>query len=294
MEKYFGIWPALVTAFDKQGKLNLSAMQQLVEKNIYEGAAGFYVCGSTGESYLLSSDERMAYLEAVMQAVNGRVPVICHVGAMSTSESIALARHANSAGVSAVSSVPPFYFKYSRDEYLSYYRSILDSVSVPLFLYNVPAMSGVNLSDDDISFYFQEPRIAGLKFTSYDLFQYERIHRKHPDRFLFYGHDELFLPALSVGAAAAIGSTYNFSTRLFVKIRKLFLDGKLDEAREKQGKANELIEVMLKIGVMRAVKGILKIRGIDCGDCRLPFAPLSEPEMKLLRDAYDSIRRECE
>jgi N-acetylneuraminate lyase len=222
-----------------------------------------------------------------MEAVAGRVPVIAHIGVLATRDSVELARHADALGVAAVSSVPPFYFKFSRDEYMGYYRAILDATHCPLLLYNVPAMSGVALSDEDVGFFFQEERIIGLKFTSGDLFQLERLIRSYPNHAFFSGLDEIYLPALAAGARAAIGSTYNFMASKFVKIRERFLDGDLASARALQGEANDLIETLLSVGMIKGVKAVLSIKGVDCGAARPPFSELDEASMARVRAAVE-------
>lgn len=287
MRRFEGIWPALVTPFDPNGEFDPKAMGRLVRFGLDGGASGFYACGSTAESYLLSLAERKCALEAVMEAVNGRVPVIAHIGALATRDSVDLARHADALGVEAVSSVPPFYFKFSRDEYMSYYRAILDGIHAPLLLYNVPAMSGMALSDEDVGFFFREERIIGLKFTSYDLFQLERLIRRYPGHAFFSGHDEIFLPALSAGAQAVIGSTYNFMASKFVKIRERFLCGDMAGARALQGEANALIEALLEAGMIKGVKVALAVLGVDCGACRPPFSELDELQVTKVRAAVE-------
>ena len=103
MKKYRGIFPALVTPFDEKGRVDADRMQRLVEKNLRQGVAGFYVGGSTAESYLLSMDERKYALEAVMEAVQGtEASVIANVGVFATEHGLALADHARRAGVSAI------------------------------------------------------------------------------------------------------------------------------------------------------------------------------------------------
>ena len=108
-----GIIPALVTPFDSNGKVDYGVLSELVNRLIDQGVDGFYSCGSTAECFLLTDDERKKVMETVIETVDGRVPVIAHVGNIGTEKTIELAKHAEAAGASAVSSVPPFYYKFS-------------------------------------------------------------------------------------------------------------------------------------------------------------------------------------
>ena len=150
MKHFTGIYPALVTPFDESGRVSLGIVTKLIDSLLEKGVSGFYVGGSTGEAYLLTSEERKQYLEAVMKVVDGRCDVIANIGMFATEHAIELARHAESVGVAAVSSVPPFYFPFEIKEYITYYHDIANAVTVPVILYNIPAMSKVNFTKNDI------------------------------------------------------------------------------------------------------------------------------------------------
>ena len=282
MKKFKGIYPALITPFDKKGRVNPEKIQQVVDTCISKGVSGFYVGGSTGESYLLSLEERRQVLESVVKAVNGRGDVIANIGVFATEQGIELAKHAESMGVSAISSVPPFYFPFSMEEYVQYYNDLADSVNVPVIIYNIPAMSGITFKTDDIERFFANEKIIGMKHTSYDLFQLERVLKNYPQKSIFCGHDELFLSASVIGVQAGIGSTFNFMAEKFVKIQELTAENRWAEAAVIQDEANVVIEALCKVGVFKGVKAALKMQGIDCGDCRKPFQPLTEEQTSYL------------
>lgn len=290
MKKFKGIYPALITPFDKKGRVNPEKIQQIVDNCISKGVSGFYVGGSTGESYLLTLEERRQVLEEVVKAVNGRGDVIANIGVFATEQGIELAKHAEAMGVSAISSVPPFYFPFSMEEYVQYYNDLADSVQVPVVIYNIPAMSGITFKTDDIEKFFANEKIIGMKHTSYDLFQLERVLKKYPQKSIFCGHDELFLSEAVIGVQAGIGSTFNFMAEKFVKIQELTAENRWAEASVIQDEANAVIEALCKVGVFKGVKAALKMQGIDCGDCRKPFQPLSEEQTsyleKILRENH--------
>ena len=282
MNKYQGIFPALVTPYDENGKINAAAAQNLIEHLIRQGISGFYVGGSTGESYLLSLEERKQFLEIVIQAVAGRVPVIASIGVVATEHGIELASHAAWAGASAISAVPPIYFSFSKEEYIKYYEDLAMATNLPLIVYNIPAMSGVQFSKADLERLLSNDKIIGLKHTSYDLFQLQQLIENYPEKSIFIGHDELTISGLAVGAQASIGSTFNIMADKFIKLYQLFEEKKLDEALIIQGEINRTVEVLLKVGIFKGIKEVLKLQGFNCGECRKPFLPLSEEEKHMV------------
>lgn len=291
MDKFTGIFPAIITPFDDMGKINPQMIEKIIDSCLEKGVSGFYVGGSTGESYLLSAEERKYLLEQVVKAVNGRVKIIANIGAFATEHGTSLAKHAEELGVEAISSVPPFYFSFSMDEYVQYYNDLADSVSIPVVIYNIPAMSGISFKTDDIHRFFENDKIIGMKHTSYDLFQMQRIMQLYPEKTVFCGHDELFLNAAAVGVNAAIGSTFNFMAEKFVKMQKLIGQNKWDQAAAIQGEVNAVVEALCNVGVFKGVKAALKLQGMDCGECRKPFQPLSDEQYNYLKRVLEE--NEC-
>lgn len=284
-KKHFeGIIPALITPYNSNGRVNENALEKLININIAKGVSGFYICGSSGESMLLSIDERKYIMETVSSIVNNRVDVIANIGTFSTEQGIELAKKAEQLNLSAISSVPPFYFKFDLEEYVQYYNDITTEVNLPMIIYNLPNMSGVNFSTEMLNKLLSNDSIIGMKHTSYDLFQLEQVMNKNKEKTMFIGHDEIFLPALSLGVNAGIGSTFNFMAEKFVEMQNKFKENKLDEARLIQDEANNIITVLCKVGVFKGLKAALKLQGLDCGDCRKPFQPLSKEEVKVIEN----------
>ena len=284
-----GIYPALLTPFDKNGKVNKSVLRELVEKNIEKGVDGFYVCGSTAEAFFLSVEERKEILETVADQANGRCKLIAHIGHISTDTAVELADHAKSIGVNAISSVSPFYYNFSFSEIQSYYFKIVDSVDLPMVVYNFPAFSKVSLTEENISTFFEDSRFIALKNTSSDFFLLERLKKKYPDKAYFNGYDEMFLSGLAAGATGAIGSTFNVMAEKFIKIKKLFDENRITEAQQEQQRVNDIISALCKVGVMSGEKAILRMQGLDFGEARHPFRPLSDEEYAFLKDACREI-----
>jgi N-acetylneuraminate lyase len=290
MKKLTGLYPALVTPYTAAGELDRDVLARLVERLIEQGVDGFYVCGSTGECFLLDETERMQALETVVTTNRGRAAVIAQVGSTSTRQSVRLAAHAAEVGADAVSSVSPFYYKYSFAALLSHYRAIMDAVALPMLVYNFPALSGVNFAMEHFSRFAEDPRIIGIKHTSYDLFQLERIHSQIPRFVLFNGHEEVFLAGMSMGASGAIGATFNIMTEKFSRIQRLFKANRMAEALVEQSSANTVVAALLEAGIFAGIKYLLGKQGLDCHGCRMPMEQVS-PEQQVKLDAvFDALK----
>lgn len=280
-----GIIPALLTPFAADNTIDRGALRALVRMNIEKGVSAFYVGGSSGEAFLLTADERKTLLETVVDEVAGRCGVIAHIGAISQDTAEELARHARDNGADAVSSLPPFYYHFSFEEIKAYYFGIADAIDIPVILYNIPALSGVSLSVDDISGILGDSRFIGIKHTSSDFYMMNRIRARFPDKFIFNGYDEMFVSGMAMGADGGIGTTYNFMADQFIKMWKLCRQGQYEKARALQSQANQIIEALLRVGVLPGTKEILRLMGLDVGVCRRPFRTLCDAEREMLRRA---------
>lgn len=280
-EKFKGVFPALLTPFDSQDRINRKELEKLVAHNLKLGAKGFYVCGSTGEALLMSAAERMEVME-IVRAAAPDATCIAHVGTVNEREALALAAKAKELGYDAVSSMPPYYYRFSAAEIRDYYFRLADAASLPMLVYHIPALSGVDMGQGTLSEMLSDSRVMGIKYTSNDLFMLERIREAFPDKILYNGYDEIMLAGLSMGVDGGIGSTYNFMADKFVEIRRLFGEARIEEAKAVQKEANRIIAVLCQVGVMAAEKEILCQLGLDFGSCRRPFSPLGEEAKALL------------
>ncbi|HRX58788.1 MAG TPA: N-acetylneuraminate lyase [Eubacteriales bacterium] len=285
-QPFHGIVAALVTPFSKDGGVNYGELKKLVRFLIGGGVDGFYVDGSSAETFLLTEKERKNILETVIEENNGEKFVICHVGSISTDAAVGFAKHAESAGADAISAISPFYYKFSKEEIIQYYKDIMQSSALPMFLYNFPAFSGFSLTEDVLDELKTCGNLAGVKYTSSDYYLMERMKTKNPGLVLWNGFDEMLLAGLMMGADGGIGSTYNCMAPLIRNIFDSFRAGDIALAQSYQRRANAIIETMLRYGVFASVKTILGFQGLDLGGCRKPFAPMPPEGEKALRAVY--------
>lgn len=275
-DKFKGIFTALLTPFDKDGKINEASLEKLIEFNIACGVKGFYVGGSTGEGMLLTNEERKQLFKAAARINNGRTTMIAHVGTISTDAAIDMANCAEECGYDAISAVAPFYYSFSYEAIAGYYNDIANSVSIPMIVYNFPNSSGFAFTKEIANKLFQNPKFLGIKHTSSDMFALQQFKTLDREILVYNGFDETILAGLAMGADGAIGSTYNFMAKKFIKIMNEFENGNIKQAQKLQEEADEIICEMIKYGVFQSEKAILTAMGIDMGECRRPFLPISE------------------
>ena len=280
-EKYRGIFTALLTPFDKNDKINKKELERLIKFNTDMGVKGFYVCGSTAESFLLSKDERKEILEIVKNAAPNST-LIAHVGSLHEGDACEMGRYAKQLGYDAISSVAPFYFKFSFSEIKGYYERLADAAELPMLVYHFPDFSGVSMDKNKIASFLSDQRFLGVKYTSNDFFTLGECKSAFPDKVFYNGFDEMILAGLSMGADGAIGSTYNFMADKFIKIYELFSAQKITEVQKIQAEANKIITILCKIGVIKAEKEVLCQLGFDFGTCRHPFLPPSDEDKELI------------
>ena len=169
-----GVMPAMITSINKDESINKEGLRKIINHLIAENVNGLYVTGSTGETFLMSPDEKKEVLDIIVEEVNGRVPVIAHVGSIGTKITTDLAKYATSAGVDALSALPPFYYNFSNEEIYNYYSDIAQSSHLPIIIYNI---SHANLMDIDMLKRLAAiDNIKGVKYTAATHFNLSLIH----------------------------------------------------------------------------------------------------------------------
>ena len=281
LDKFKGVFVALNAIYDKDDNVNLKAMKKLVKIYQTKGVKGVYVCGSTGEGFLLSTEERMKIAEAVKDAAGDDFTVIVHVGCASTKESILLAKHSEKIGVDAVSAVPSVYYHLPPKSVEMHWNCIIDATDLPFIIYNIPQLTAFNLPYDLFERMAKNPKVIGIKNSEEPVYGMERFRTLSNDDFIiFNGSDEQFLGGRLMGANAGIGGTYGTMPELFVKLNELIENNKIEEAKTLQYKINDVIFDLLSCdSLYGAAKQVISIRfGIDAGQPRSPFLPVKKDE----------------
>lgn len=294
---YKGIFVAFNTLFDENDEINIEAMKLLANKYCELGVNGLYVCGSTGEGFLMSSEERIRTAKAVIEAVGGRIPVIVHIGSASTKEAIVLAKNAENDGATAISAVPSVYYRPGEKAIENHWNEIMNAVSLPFIIYNIPQLTGYDISFDLFKRMAEKEQVIGIKNTSESTCQTERFRKIAPKDFIiFNGPDEQLLAGRLMGANAGIGGTYGCMPELFLELERNIAAGNIDEAKQWQVKINDIIYKLLSFpSLYGATKAVMKNRfGIETGKPRLPFFPVdinNEEILKLCEEIEKSVKQ---
>lgn len=285
-----GVIPAMMTCFDREERVDEGCTRQLVEFLLNHGADGLYLTGSTGECFTMTIEERKQVVNLVMNQVAGRVPVVVHVGDIGTKKSIELAEHAYEAGADAISSVPPFYWKFKSDDIYHYYKDISESTPLPMVIYNIQL---AGLMDMELLMRLADlKQVRGLKYTarSHDEmgFLKERLGRE----FMIYsGCDEMAFSGLCAGADGIIGSFYNVLPDLFRDILKKVEGSDIKEGMRLQKAANEVIFAALQYDFPTVLHNMLAWRGIESGYSRRPFCNYQDEELNGLKEEIRRIQK---
>lgn len=289
-----GLVAATFTPFRSDGSLHLARIKPMIDAVIAQGAAGLYVCGSTGEGPLLTTEERRLVAAASVRAAAGRVPVVVQVGHNSVEEARGLAAHAQQIGADAISATPPGYFKPDDlDNLLACIARIAAGAPrLPFYYYHIPVLSGVR---HDMVEFLQHgarriPTLRGIKFSDPALHELLACLEHAGGRFdILFGVDEMLLGALATGVRGAVGSTYNFAAPLYQKIIAAFESGDLAEARRLQGLSAAMVRTIVAHGGRGGFKATMALVGVDSGHSRLPIRTCSAAQRTRLKRELDAL-----
>ena len=292
LDRIGGVIPALLTCFDTNENFDEQCQRSVVRFLLSKGVDGLYLTGSTGETFLMDGEERKKVVEVVSDEVAGRVPIIVHVGDIGTKKSIKLAEHAYEHGAAAISSVPPFYWKFSSEEVYRYYQELSGSVPLPMIVYNVALAGAVDF--DQIKRLASLDQVEGIKYTASTHHEILRIKEEIGKDFKVYsGSDEMALSGLAYGSDGLIGSFYNVIPELFIGLYNAYKRDDWEQAKLLQRQADAIIFGVLKYPMHASMKCMLSWIGIDAGTVRKPFSSLDgeaeknlKKELRIIREAY--------
>ncbi|GFP75633.1 4-hydroxy-tetrahydrodipicolinate synthase [Clostridium fungisolvens] len=286
--KIKGIITAMVTPFDENQEINSKATKQLINKLISSGVDGIFILGTNGEFHMLSEDEKVAFAKIVIDEVDKRVPVYVGTGGNSTCEVIALSKKMEAIGADALSVITPYFLVPTQEEVIIHYKSVAESVKIPIILYNIPKNTGMNLEVSTVAELAKVKNINGIKDSSGKLENIKNYIEatKDQDFCVLSGSDSLILKSLQLGATGAIAATSNLLTELDVSIYKNFLTGDMDTA-EKAQKDLEVLRTTLKLGTVPSIlKKSVELSGIPVGPARLP---VTEPNPEVVEKIKEML-----
>ncbi len=274
---------AIVTPF-KDGKVDEDALRELIEFQIESGTDGIVPCGTTGESATLSHEEHDRVIEITVDAVKKRVPVIAGTGSNNTTEAIRLTRHAYEAGVDGTLLVTPYYNKPTQEGLYQHYKTVAETVPVPIVLYNVPGRTGINLLPETDARLSKISNIVGIKEASGDLKQVSKIIELCSDDFaVLSGDDFTVLPILAVGGKGVISVVSNIIPEDMAAMIDAFDGGSLDKAKEFHYRMRPIMDGCFLETNPVPVKAALAMMGKIAYELRLPLCEMSDVNYEKLK-----------
>jgi 4-hydroxy-tetrahydrodipicolinate synthase len=284
MEKFHGALVALVTPF-VDGRLDEQGLVDLIEMQIAGGTHGIVPCGTTGESATIDFDEHKRVIDLTVKTVAGRVPVVAGTGANSTLEAIELTESARESGADAVLSVVPYYNKPNQEGMYLHFREIAEKVDIPMFLYNVPGRTVVNMLPETVARLAEIDNIIGIKEASGSLEQISDVIRRCPKDFIVLsGDDFTAMPTVCIGGKGVISVISNVDPRGMSQMMEAALGGDLARANEWHYRMFPLMKLMfVEPNPVPAKKGVEMMGKVRSGLPRLPLAPMGAANVDKLR-----------
>ncbi|WP_125591281.1 4-hydroxy-tetrahydrodipicolinate synthase [Companilactobacillus jidongensis] len=284
-----GIIAAMVTPMDENQKVNEKELRNQVRRQINAGITGVFTLGTNGEGYILSHEEKLTVMKAVVDEANGEVPIYAGTGCVSTEETIQLSKEAKEIGVDALSIITPSFAKASQEELYLHYKAINDAVDLPILLYNIPARTGNALAPKTVARLADLKNIVGVKDSSgnFDnILQYIELTRDK-DFSVISGNDALILWTLQAGGTGGITAVANVLPQIMVSIYKYWKAGDWDKARQAQDSIRPLRNCFVLGNPNTIIKKSTNLIGYPVGSTRAPFNHLDDTSIATLKTALE-------
>lgn len=288
--KLQGVMPALVTPFDAQNRVDLKALETHMIGLRAAGVTGWVPCGSTGEYFSMSEDERLEVLRFVKSFAKEGETLIAGTNASATREVIQHTERAKEIGYDIVLLAAPFYTRPTQEELLKHYRSVLNAVDVSLILYNYPSKDGVEISFELLDEVADHPRVIGIKESSGVLQRAVDIHNRYTGRIdLVSGSDDIALDFMFWGADSWICGPANCMVKACVDLDRTFRSGDLNKAREQMAILYRAMNILESGKFIQKIKYGCELQGAPVGLCRAPLGPLADDEKAEFQAAMKPI-----
>ena len=287
MAIFTGAGVAIITPMKENGEVNYDKLGEILDYQINHSTDAIVICGTTGEASTLTHEEHIETIRFTADYVNKRVPVIAGTGSNCTDTAIYLSKEAQKAGVDACLVVTPYYNKTTQKGLIEHYTAIAKSIDLPIVMYNVPGRTGCNIQPQTAAKLAKDvDNIVAIKAATGNMAQ-ETLTMALADGHLdmYSGEDGLIVPLMSIGAKGVISVLSNVAPQQTHDICAKFMEGKLDEARQLQFKALELINSLFCEVNPIPVKHALNLMGMEVGPLRKPLCGMDEANLERLKKA---------
>ena len=287
---FIGSAVALVTPFDKDGKINFPLFKKLIEFQIANKTDAVVICGTTGEGSTLTVDERLSLFQTAVDTVRGRVPVICGTGSNSTSFTVDFAKRAEKYDVDAHLIVTPYYNKTSQKGLISHYYTIAEQLQKPVLVYNVPSRTGMNIQPSTYKALGEHENIIGVKEADTNISKLIKSLVLTDGKLDFYiGNDDLISVAMSLGCKGVVSVLSNVLPEYTHEMTLAGINGESKKCAKMQKDIMSLIECMFLDVNPIMVKEIMNRMGVEVGPCRLPLGKCDEKFYEIVESEIKKI-----
>jgi 4-hydroxy-tetrahydrodipicolinate synthase len=279
-----GVFPALITPFNADNRIDVASFRNIVEYVEKGGVAGMVACGTTGESATMSTQEHMELIDLTVDCAN--TTVIAGTGSNNTTEAVELTRHAYDAGANAVLIISPYYNKPNNAGLIAHFSSIARSADIPVILYNVPSRTGQDMPLEVITELSRIENIVGIKEASGNPVKVSRIIENTVDEdfMVISGEDGLTLPLMCMGAVGVISVVANVVPEKMTELVNAVKNNDLKKAQALHYELAPLTRALFSETNPIPVKKAMDMLGLANGRLRLPLAPLSREHETILED----------
>lgn len=279
---------ALITPFDEEGKVNYDRLKELIDYHIASKTDGILVLGTTGETPALTEEEQEEIVKVSVQYSNGRVPIIANSGTNNTEKSLVRSLRFEKLGADGLLVITPYYNKPNRAGMIEHFYTIADNVHIPIYIYNVPARTGICIGDDIVEELSKHPNIAGIKEASGDMSYVAKLSRLISDDFSIYsGNDDITVAIMSMGGVGAVSVWANLMPEKVHEMTHAYLEGRTEEAKKIQLEYLKLINAMFCETNPVPIKALMNMVKMDVGGCRLPLGSISSANRRVLSSLMD-------
>lgn len=279
-----GCGTAIATPFTKDG-VNFEEFGKIIEFQIQNNIDAIIVCGTTGESATMSTEEKKETIKYAIEKVAKRTKVVVGTGSNNTKSAIEMSKYAEEVGADGILVVTPYYNKTTQKGLISHYKEIAEAVNLPIIMYNVPSRTGVNILPKTCLELSKIKNIVAIKEASGDISQVAKIvNLCKEDLTIYSGNDDQIIPVLSLGGKGVISVLSNIMPKYTHNITKKYLEGDVEEARKMQLEVSDLIELLFAEVNPIPVKYALNLMGYKFGIPRLPLIELTDENKENLKE----------
>lgn len=287
MSVFTGAGVAIITPMKANGEVNYEKLGEFIDYQIENSTDAIVICGTTGEASTLTHEEHIETIRFAADHVKKRVPVIAGTGSNCTETAVYLSQEAQKAGVDACLVVTPYYNKATQKGLIKHYTTVAKSVDLPIIMYNVPGRTGCNIQPETAATLAKDVgNIVAIKAATGNMAQESKTMALAEGRLDMYsGEDGLIVPLMSIGAKGVISVLSNVAPQQTHDICAKFAEGKIEEARQLQFNALELVDALFCEVNPVPVKHALNLQGWDMGPLRMPLCEMEDANLERLRNA---------